>query len=132
MRRVKERMQLTRYFIYTFMSVWKIVAFVISSAIILYLKGHSINHLFVKFGSVFTSHSITVAEIQSTLGNDTMLNLSDVQPTVSMTIITSNYLIPIYVMLIQICSAWLAYVFGKLIVSIGIREFNYFKLTNSI
>lgn len=111
--RVKEEMKLTRYFTYIFMSVWKILAFFVSTAVILQCRGGNVGHLFTMFGSAFGEHKITVTEVQSTVGGGTIPDLSEIVPNGETETITADFKTPIYVLLIQIFGAYFAYVFGQ-------------------
>lgn len=111
--RVKEDMRLTRYFTYMFVSIWKIIAFFMSTLIILYCKGNSVGHLFTMFGSAFGEHIITVTEVQSSIGGGTIPDLSEILPNGETETITADGNTPIYVLLIQIFGAYFTYIFGE-------------------
>ncbi|XP_048509220.1 chitin synthase chs-2 isoform X4 [Athalia rosae] len=123
--RVKEEMKMTRYFTYSFVALWKIIAFFMSSLIVLQAKGNTVSHLFTMFGSAFGEHTITITEVQSTIGGGTIPDLSDVLPNGETETINVNSNTPIYVLLIQIFCAYFAYVFGKFACKILIQGFSY-------
>lgn len=107
-------MRLTRYFTYMMVSVWKIVAFVISSLLILHMKGENVGHLFTMFSSAFGDHKLTVTPIKSATSGtapDVMeILIAGGDATES---ISASFYTPIYVLLLQIFGAYFAYVFGK-------------------
>lgn len=113
MGRVKKEMRLTRYFTYMLVSVWKIVAFFISSITILHMKGEKVGHLFTMFSTAFGEHRLTVtATRSSTIG--TAPDLTEIliagDATETINAVTNT---PIYVLLLQIAGAYFAYVFGE-------------------
>lgn len=112
MGRVKKEMRLTRYFTYMLVSVWKIVAFFISSLLILYLKGENIGHLFTMLGSAFGEHKIKVTSIKSITANS-LPDLSEIITGDITEIISSDPRTAVYTLLLQIFGAYLAYIFGK-------------------
>lgn len=104
-------MRLTRYFTYIYVSVWKIMAFVISSLLILHIKGENVGHLFTMLSSAFSDHKITVTSIKSTSG--TLPDLSEILTGDITEVVNADFNTPIYVLLLQITGAYFAYVFGK-------------------
>lgn len=111
--RVKKEMRLTRYFTYVLVSVWKIVAFLISTILILHIKGENVGHLFTKLSSAFGEHTLTVSINSASSG--TAPDLRDVLVTGGdlTEIIKADYSTPIYVLLLQVFGAYFAYIFGK-------------------
>ncbi|XP_015519549.2 chitin synthase chs-2 isoform X2 [Neodiprion lecontei] len=122
--RVKEEMRLTRYFTYIFVSVWKIIAFFVSSVVILHNKGYTVGHLFTMFGSAFGDHKITVTEVSTTAAGATP-DLLEILPNGETETITADFSTPIYVLLIQVFGSYFAYVFGKFACKILIQGFSY-------
>ena len=61
--RVKDRLKKTRYYVYFFISVWKILLFFSSMLLFLHLNGHSIGPLFGEFKGSFVSHNINVTRV---------------------------------------------------------------------
>jgi len=110
--RVKKEMRLTRYFTYMLVSVWKIVAFFISSILILHIKGENVGHLFTMFSSAFGDHKITVTSIKSITGGS-LPDLSEILTGDITEIVNADFNTPVYVLLLQIAGAYFAYVFGK-------------------
>ncbi|XP_015109437.1 chitin synthase chs-2 isoform X2 [Diachasma alloeum] len=122
--RVKKDLRLTRYFTYLFVSVWKIIAFFISSLIILHSRGETVGHLFTMFGSAFGEHKITVTAVrQNALG--TIPDISDFLPNGETETVDADLNSAIYVLLIQIFASYIAYIFGKFACKILIQGFSY-------
>lgn len=112
MGRVKKELRLTRYFTYLFISVWKIIAFFISSLVIFHLKGQNIGHFFTMFGSAFREQKITVTGVrQSVVG--AIPDLSEILPTGDTETINSDLNSIVYVLLIQIVGSYFTYIVGK-------------------
>ncbi|XP_043674130.1 chitin synthase chs-2 isoform X1 [Vespula pensylvanica] len=120
--RVKRELRLTRYFTYMFVSFWKIIAFFISVLTILYMRGENIGHLFTMFPTAFGQHKIIVHTVVQS--NGTFSDLKDVLLN-SDTDIDADFSTPIYVLLLQIFSAYFAYIFGKFACKILIQGFSY-------
>ncbi|XP_032678165.1 chitin synthase chs-2 isoform X4 [Odontomachus brunneus] len=124
--RVKKEIRLTRYFTYMLVSVWKIVAFFISTIMILYLKGDDVGHLFTMLGSAFSEHKLTLTPIKSsTSGTSPDLTEILIAGGDATETITSDFKTPIYVLLLQIFGAYFAYIFGKFACKILIQGFSY-------
>lgn len=122
--RVKKELRLTRYFTYMFISVWKILAFFISTALILYMKGDTVGHLFTMFSSAFGSHAIPVSEVRF----DSSSRITDIANIVEIgekRLEHADPTTPIYVLLLQIFGAYFAYIFGKFACKILIQGFSY-------
>ncbi|XP_066588924.1 chitin synthase chs-2 isoform X1 [Prorops nasuta] len=122
--RVKKELRVTRYFTYIFVSVWKIVAFFISSLVIIYTRGYNVGHLFTMFGSAFSDHKITVLSVRSTISGS-LPDLAEILPNGEPEIVSAVSNTPIYVLLLQIFGAYLAYIFGKFACKILIQGFSY-------
>ncbi|XP_015191639.1 PREDICTED: uncharacterized protein LOC107074595 isoform X2 [Polistes dominula] len=122
--RVKRELRLTRYFTYMFVSFWKIIAFFISALTILHLKGENIGHLFTMFGTAFGEHKIIVYAMVTQSTNSTLADLRDILPNSDIDIM-ADFNTPIYVLLLQIFSAYFAYIFGKFACKILIQGFSY-------
>lgn len=107
--RVKKELRLTRYFTYLFMSIWKILAFFISTLLILYMKGETVGHLFSMLSDAFGKHKIEASQAVSSRITDIaeILESSDKIP------IDADVHTPIFVLLLQIFSAYFMYIFGK-------------------
>ncbi|XP_076380076.1 hyaluronan synthase-like protein kkv isoform X2 [Megalopta genalis] len=122
--RVKKELKLTRYFTYMFISVWKIVAFFISTLLILYMKGDTVGHLFTMLSSAFGSHQITVSQVRFDTSSR-ITDIADVLETGEKILRPADTITPIYVLLLQIFGAYFAYIFGKFACKILIQGFSY-------
>nr|XP_031829269.1 chitin synthase chs-2 isoform X3 [Nomia melanderi] len=122
--RVKKEMRLTRYFTYMFMSVWKIMAFLISTLLILHMKGETVGHLFTMLSSAFGNHQISVSEVRLDSSNR-ITDIADVIEIGEKIQIPADANTPIYVLLLQIFGAYFAYIFGKFACKILIQGFSY-------
>ncbi|XP_076168647.1 hyaluronan synthase-like protein kkv [Ptiloglossa arizonensis] len=122
--RVKKELRLTRYFTYIFMSVWKIIAFFISTLLILYVKGETVGHLFSMLSSAFGKHDIMVSAVSS----DTTSRITDITNVFEIDDkipIPASVTTPIYILLLQIFGAYFTYIFGKFACKILIQGFSY-------
>ncbi|XP_043252423.1 chitin synthase chs-2 [Colletes gigas] len=120
--RVKKELRVTRYFTYIFMSAWKIVAFFISTLLILHVKGETVGHLFTMLKSAFGNHQIMVSVVQQD-SNNMITDIADIFETGDK--IPADVATPIYVLLLQIFGAYFAYIFGKFACKILIQGFSY-------
>ncbi|XP_076243610.1 hyaluronan synthase-like protein kkv [Calliopsis andreniformis] len=120
--RVKKEMRLTRYFTYMFISVWKILAFFISTLLILHIKGETVGHLFSMLSSAFGKHQIIVSNIRP----ETSSTITDIADVIDFgDRIPADVNTPIYVLLLQVFGAYFAYIFGKFACKILIQGFSY-------
>ncbi|XP_076648765.1 hyaluronan synthase-like protein kkv isoform X2 [Halictus rubicundus] len=122
--RVKKELRLTRYFTYMFISVWKVLAFFISTALILYMKGDTVGHLFTMLSSAFGSHKIPVSEVRRDSSN-VITDIADIVEIGEKIFVPADSTTPIYVLLLQIFGAYFAYIFGKFACKILIQGFSY-------
>lgn len=74
------------------------------------MRGENIGHLFTMFPTAFGQHKIIVHTVVQS--NGTFSDLKDVLLN-SDTDIDADFSTPIYVLLLQIFSAYFAYIFGK-------------------
>ncbi|KAG7188912.1 hypothetical protein KM043_008514 [Ampulex compressa] len=123
--RVKKEIRLTRYFAYMFVSVWKIIAFVISVIMILHLKGENVGHLFTMLSSAFGEHQITVTSVGGTSVGTITPDQPNIQIFADREAFPADFNTPIYVLLLQIFGSYFAYVFGKFACKILIQGFSY-------
>eukprot|EP00092_Neocalanus_flemingeri_P023256 GFUD01025217.1.p1 GENE.GFUD01025217.1~~GFUD01025217.1.p1 ORF type:complete len:1610 (-),score=293.97 GFUD01025217.1:361-5190(-) len=121
--RIKDRLKRTRYFIYFFVSVWKILLFFSSMLLFLNLNGAQIGPLFSEFKSSFVSHNINITRVLDRAGP--LPDLPGGQKLEEFLQILSVGSTPFYVLLIQITSAYLAYIFGKFACKICIQGFSF-------
>lgn len=61
--RVKEEMNLTRYFTYCFVTIWKMIAFLCCILLILWIQGETVGNFFTLFETGFGEHNILVEEV---------------------------------------------------------------------
>ncbi|CAB3373394.1 Hypothetical predicted protein [Cloeon dipterum] len=122
--RVKERMEKTRYFTYIFMSVWKGVTFFCSMLLVLHMRGQSVPNFLAMFNTGFSEHKITINEVRPS-STSTLSDLANAIPTGETTEIDAAYNTAFYVLLIQICAAYICYIFGKFACKIMIQGFSY-------
>ncbi|KAK1135613.1 hypothetical protein K0M31_000202 [Melipona bicolor] len=122
--RVKKEMRLTRYFTYMFIPLWKIVAFIICSILILHVKGQTVGHLFSMFSDAFGSHDILVSAVRFD-ATDRITDIADILEVGNKEVVSASTDTPIYVLLLQIFGAYFMYVFGKFACKILIQGFSY-------
>ncbi|CAL4108316.1 unnamed protein product, partial [Meganyctiphanes norvegica] len=124
---IKERLWKTRYFTYVFVSLWKCLVFFGVMAFSMSFRLEDFSNMF-ELGDAFGSHKINVTEIREVLpANSLPDHFFGSHPS----ILPENVQIdswastPIYVLLIQIFSAWLCYIFGKFACKICIQGFSF-------
>ncbi|XP_043525699.1 chitin synthase chs-2 isoform X4 [Frieseomelitta varia] len=122
--RVKKEMRLTRYFTYMFIPLWKIVAFIICSMLILHIKGQTVGHLFTMLSDAFGSHDIMVSAVRFD-ATDRITDIADILEIGDKEPVPASTDTPIYVLLLQIFGAYFTYVFGKFACKILIQGFSY-------
>ncbi|XP_055379222.1 chitin synthase chs-2 isoform X1 [Condylostylus longicornis] len=119
--RIKEDMKFTRYFNYTFISIWKVIFFFCATISILWIRGEEPANLFVLFGDGFGPHKVMVDEVTNGFSQ-----LPDLPQTIAdSTDIDASHDTVTYVLLIQILAAYLCYIFGKFACKIMIQGFSY-------
>nr|XP_018916999.1 PREDICTED: uncharacterized protein LOC109044007 isoform X3 [Bemisia tabaci] len=123
--RVKDRLKRTRYFLYMFISVWKMVCFFCSMLFILYIRGESLSGLITHFHAGFSNHKIKILEIKQTYSTSLLPDFNDIIPTGDSIEIEADTSIIQTVVLIHIIAAYLCYVFGKFACKIMIQGFSY-------
>ncbi|XP_050429583.1 chitin synthase chs-2 [Adelges cooleyi] len=123
---IKDRMKRTRYFIYMLISVWKMMCFLCFMLIIMFIKGESVTQLFTLVNAGLSNHKIQVLEVNQVLRNGaTLPDLSDIITTGDTVDVDAEYITALHVLLIQIISAYLCYIFGKFACKIMIQGFSY-------
>ncbi|XP_015436529.1 PREDICTED: uncharacterized protein LOC107191901 [Dufourea novaeangliae] len=122
--RVKKELRVTRYFTYMFISIWKILAFFISTLLILHMKGETVGHLFSMLSSAFSNHMIAVSEVRPQ-SSSRITDIADLLEIGEKRLIPADVTTPIYVLLLQIFGAYFAYIFGKFACKILIQGFSY-------
>ncbi|RZC42525.1 chitin synthase 1, partial [Asbolus verrucosus] len=123
--KIKEELELSRYFTYMFLSIWKCLCFFLSVLFILLIKEGEIGFFFTAFSEGFGFHQIQILEIKPVLGGTSLPDISEIIPTGDDTFITANDMTAIYVLLINIFASYLAYIFGKFACKIMIQGFSY-------
>nr|CAD7200070.1 unnamed protein product [Timema douglasi] len=125
LRKFMQRLKDTRYFTCIFVSLWKMISFFCCVLLVLFLKNENVPNFFRKFKEAFSQHTIVVTEIKQLISGSGLPDLSDVTPTGETVDMMSWANTPLYVLLIQILSAYLCYIFGKFACKIVIQGFSY-------
>nr|ACD10533.1 chitin synthase 1b [Ectropis obliqua] len=123
--RLKDELNFTRYFTYRFMSLWKIVVFLMVILFSIWTDGDDPAMFFQLFNAGFGPHNIVVEEIQIHLGGTVIPNLANVTLTGDSVEVAAAYKSAFYVTLIQIFAAYICYIFGKFACKILIQGFSY-------
>lgn len=63
--KMKKDLDSTRYFMYMFLSIWKMVCFFCAALVIIWFKEGSIGFFFTEFSTGFGPHAITVQEVST-------------------------------------------------------------------
>ena len=119
--KIKDRLKRTRYFVYSFISVWKMMLFFSAMLLFLHLNGTPIAPLFARFRDGFAVHEINVTRILDRGPNAVLPDLAGADKLEEIVKILSWNQTPFHVLLIQIFSAYLAYIFGKFACKICIQ-----------
>ena len=61
--RVKDRLLKTRYFVYSFVSIFKILCFFCSMLLFLHFQSFNVKTLFSQFSEAFSAHTINVTQL---------------------------------------------------------------------
>lgn len=125
--RLKDRLKKTRYFTYTFISIWKMILFFACMLLFLHFNGTNVINLFGQFATAFQAHPINITQVHSTgLGHGSSLpDIPGAQLLQEIIEVRSHASTPIYVLIIQISSAYMAYIFGKFACKICIQAFSF-------
>ncbi|XP_059060464.1 chitin synthase chs-2 isoform X2 [Achroia grisella] len=123
--RLKDDLNLSRYFIYRFMSVWKIMLFLVCILFTIWLDGDEPAMFFQLFNTGFGPHNIVVEEVQVQLGGTVIPDLANVTLTGDSVEIAATHKSAFYVLLIQVFAAYFCYIFGKFACKILIQGFSY-------
>ena len=121
--RIKDRLKKTRYYVYFFISVWKIILFFSSMLLFLHLSGHPITPMFSEFRDSFANHDINVTRVLD--ASRPILDFPGGGKLEEYIKIPSVGSAPIWVLVIQIFSAYFAYIFGKFACKICIQGFSF-------
>ncbi|XP_045459045.1 chitin synthase chs-2 isoform X1 [Melitaea cinxia] len=123
--RLKEELNHTRYYTYRFMSLWKILLFLMCILLGIWIEGDDPAMFFQLFNPGFGPHNIVVEEVQIQLGSTTIPDLANATLTGDSVEVAAVYKSAFYVLLIQIFAAYLCYIFGKFACKIVIQGFSY-------
>uniref|UniRef100_A0A2A4K4Z2 chitin synthase n=1 Tax=Heliothis virescens TaxID=7102 RepID=A0A2A4K4Z2_HELVI len=123
--RLKDELIFTRYYTYRFISVWKIMLFLMCILFSIWIDGDEPAMFFQLFNTGFGPHSIVVEEVQIQLGGTVIPDLANVTLTGDSVEVAAAYKSAFYVMLIQIFAAYICYIFGKFACKILIQGFSY-------
>ncbi|KAL4708135.1 hypothetical protein ACJJTC_009914, partial [Scirpophaga incertulas] len=123
--RLKDELNSSRYFTYRFMSVWKILLFMMCILFSIWMEGDEPSMFFQMFDTAFSPHNIVVEEVQISLGGTIIPDLANVTLTGDSVEVAAVYKSAYYVMLIQIFAAYFCYIFGKFACKILIQGFSY-------
>lgn len=120
--RIKEDLRYTRYFVYFFMSIWKVMFFFCSILVVLWFNGEDPAIFFSLFGAGLAPHKIIVEEVTNL--NQVLPDLQHIQNGDTEDI-NAAYNTVIYVLIIQVLAAYFCYIFGKFACKIMIQGFSY-------
>jgi len=125
--RVKDRMKKTRYFTYSFISIWKIILFLCSMFVFLHLSGTSFTATFGGIQTFFFSHRINVTETNARAISAAAAfpDLPGAQLLPEIITIASESSSVLWVLLIHVLSGYLSYVFSKFACKICIQSFSF-------
>ncbi|KAI5633975.1 chitin synthase domain-containing protein [Phthorimaea operculella] len=122
--RLKDELNISRYYIHRFMSAWKILLFLVCILMCIWMDGDEPVMFFKLFNAGFGPHNIVVEEVQLTVGG-TLPDLANVTLTGDSVEVAAVYKSAFYVMLIQLFAAYFCYIFGKFACKIVIQGFSY-------
>ncbi|XP_039764506.1 chitin synthase chs-2 [Pararge aegeria] len=123
--RIKDELNYTRYFTYRFMSVWKIILFLLCILMSIWMDGDDPAMFFQLFNPGFGPHNIVVEEVQITLGGTLIPDLANATLTGDSVEVAAVHKSAFYVLLIQVFAAYFCYIFGKFACKILIQGFSY-------
>ncbi|XP_023936674.1 chitin synthase chs-2 isoform X1 [Bicyclus anynana] len=123
--RIKDELNYTRYFTYRFMSVWKIILFLICILMSIWIDGDDPAMFFQLFNPGFGPHNIVVEEVQIQLGGTLIPDLANATLTGDSVEVAAVHKSAFYVLLIQVFAAYFCYIFGKFACKILIQGFSY-------
>lgn len=122
--KIKDRLKKTRYFVYSFISMWKMALFFSCMLLFLHLNGTPIGPLFSSFRDGFAIHKYNVTRVLNQ-NPDTFPDIAGLEKLEEIIQLDSWYHVHIHVLMIQIFSAYLAYIFGKFACKICIQGFSF-------
>ncbi|XP_076028581.1 hyaluronan synthase-like protein kkv [Oratosquilla oratoria] len=113
-----------RYATYLFVGVWKILIFFSVMLLSMYSRLDDFKKMF-ELGKAFGEFKLNVTETQEILPNTLLTDIGTSTRLLEVTQITSAPNTHIYVLLIQVFTAWLCYVFSKFACKICIQGFSF-------
>ncbi|KAF4523722.1 hypothetical protein B566_EDAN011586 [Ephemera danica] len=113
---VKSRQKRVRYSTYLVASLWKMLCLFLAMMIIWKLRGQSVTSLFHLFHDAFKEHSIPIYMVE-----DFVAKLSDAKASEYISVASTSA--PIWLLLIQLSTAYISYVAGKCACRIMVQEF---------
>ncbi|XP_049787548.1 chitin synthase chs-2-like [Schistocerca cancellata] len=116
---IMKRLSATRYYNYLFISCWKILCFFVSILVILALQNENVNNFFSLLPTAFGPHKITVIEVISSDAGTSVLD--EALTTPEKFEMDAYYYASVFVLIIQICAAYICYIFGKFACKIMIQ-----------
>ncbi|KAF2352209.1 Nucleotide-diphospho-sugar transferase, partial [Trinorchestia longiramus] len=124
---VKKRLWRTRYFIFMFVSLLKILVFFGVMILTMGIRLQSDFATIFDLSKAFSSHTINVTETRQLLPGNILTDVpsQDVQKLEVMAQIGSNSSTPVYVFLIQVLASYICYIFGKFACKICIQGFSF-------
>ncbi|XP_061707236.1 chitin synthase chs-2 isoform X2 [Cydia pomonella] len=123
--RLKEELNHSRYYTYRFMSIWKIMLFLMCILFSIWMEGDDPAMFFQLFNDGFGPHNIVVEEIQIQTGGTMIPDLVNATLTGDSVEVAAVYKSAFYVLLIQMFAAYFCYIFGKFACKILIQGFSY-------
>lgn len=120
--KIKEKLKHTRYFTYIFVSVWKVLVFFGTMALVEYYTVGKVDNLFTLFPSGFGEHRINLTELPSA-NKFGQLDVPGAGRLVETETINSWAHTPIYLFIIQSFASMLCFGLGKFACKICIQVF---------
>ena len=119
--KVKEELAKTRYFTYVFVSTWKIVLTLGLMVLIEYINDSSeaVTATFTHFVDAFKNRKIKIIRDKSGLEYSSLLDSDTYEMTVS------DAYLPVWILLIQVCTTYLCYAVGKFSCKICIQGISF-------
>ncbi|KAI1291990.1 Chitin synthase 8 [Halotydeus destructor] len=121
---LKDNLHRCRYFLFIFISCWKIVVILVTMLLSRYMIDGSVGYLFTNFKAAFSQHKILIVRDRSDLSS---LATHDHHVGIEGEWIEldSSSATPLTMLLLQVVASWLCYVVGKFACKIMIQGFSY-------
>ncbi|XP_015588503.1 chitin synthase chs-2 isoform X2 [Cephus cinctus] len=123
--KVKEELKPSRSIMCALVTIWKICIFLTSIIVIACWNGLDIFTFFRLFSDAFAEYNVTVIEITSSIGGDTIPDFSGMIPNGESSYVTAETFAPLYVLLIHSLAGLLAYFFGRFACKTMIQGFSF-------